>query len=141
MPMMLVSDPILSPQDNKCNSIYSSLCINDGGGRCYIYIYICMYIYIYIYKYVHWHNSFVILLILLFVMYVYSILYGWMMGTYCLSPSILSPAIDCYIWWVWYIQWNDNSGRYFDNDDDDAVRCQSICWICFHVHAHPFPQG
>ena len=46
MPMMLVSNPTLSPQDNEYNIFYSSLFINDSGTYyyIYIYIYICMYI-------------------------------------------------------------------------------------------------
>ena len=85
MPMMLVSDPILSPQDNKCNSIYSSLFINDGGGRCYIYIYI--YIQICILAQFVCHTTHNI--------------------AFCQETTIVD--------------------RYVDNDDDDAVRCQSIC--------------
>ena len=46
--MMLVSDPILYPLDNECNIIYSSLFINDDGGRFYIYKYIYIYINMYI---------------------------------------------------------------------------------------------
>ena len=74
VPMMLVSDPILSPQDNKYNIFYSSLFINDAGRCCYIILY--LFIYIYKYKYVYWYNSFVILLMLLFVIYVYSMVYN-----------------------------------------------------------------
>ena len=57
---------VLSPQDNECNIIYSSLFINDGGG---------FYMYIYIYIYIYWYNSFDILLMLYFVIYVYSMVY------------------------------------------------------------------
>ena len=99
---------VLSPQDNKCNIIYSSLFINDGRD-------FYMYIYIYIYMHVYWYNSFVILLMLHFIIYVYSmvykinhILYGWMMGMvriYCLFSSPPSAAVDCYIWWL-YVYWN-----------------------------------
>jgi len=40
---------ILSQLDNKCNIIYISLFINDGGGRCmYIYIYIYIHIHVYL---------------------------------------------------------------------------------------------
>ena len=35
---------VLSPQDNECNIIYSSLFI-DGGGGFYMYMYIYIYIY------------------------------------------------------------------------------------------------
>ena len=77
-------------------------------------------IYIYIYTCVFGYNSFVILLILLFVIFVYSmlyiikyILYSRTMGMvkiYFLFPSPPSAVVACYIWWCWYVQWENNSG-------------------------------
>ena len=95
----------LSAQDNECNIIYISLFINDGGG---LYIYIYIYIWdLYVYIHFCWYNLFVMLLMLIFVIYVSSMMYtinyvlfGWMIGTvqtYCLSLSPISTVVDCYI--------------------------------------------
>ena len=92
MPMMLVSDPILSPQDNKCNIFYSTLFINDGG-RCYI-IYLFVFhtthsCYFFSYMYIVWCIQLVI----------YCMVERWKRytQTYCLSHSPPSAAVDCYI--------------------------------------------
>jgi len=72
------------------------------------------------------------------------ILYGRMMGTVQNLASFLLLLLLLLI--VIY----DGVGMYnetivmawcVDDDDVDAGLCQPTCQICYHVRAHPFPQG
>ena len=129
---------VLSLQVNECNIIYSSLFSNDGDSF-YMYSPIYIYTYIYIYIHVYWYNS--LLLMLHFVIYVYSMLYtiDYVLynrtndgnGTNIL-PLFFSPSAvaDCYIWCRnMYVYVMSGAIYYVPYNGNNMISRVVVCWL------------
>ena len=108
----IMSVPILSHKDNYYIFIPNDYVFIGGGADRYIYIYIyistirlscchaTMYSYclVVIYMYILCRVQFIL----------YNQIYTVRLNDgNCTPPSAI---VDCYIWWHWYVQWNDNNG-------------------------------